>query len=390
MKLETKYIYTPFVLYVFIASMFFKYNYGSIALIILCITFLVESIKTRQFKINKEVIYFVLLPIVYIFNSIYFTFDNAVVEKVSRTCMLIVFPIIFSNIKLDFKRVKRLMLFFMFCIILFCVVSIAYVSIGYLLRETRPHLLTIEKTILVGQVYVPKVFDFHTPYICLYLLVGCIICYYLFTIKKHYLYIVLYLLQLFFLFYFTGRTSLLLALVIFILFIRKLFDSSKKGIFYSVIVYTIAFAISVFFVSKLPMLKDKIINIFDKGFGLYQRQEYLIAAYQIVKEKFLLGVGLVNYQLKLSEILKSGVTPNLHNQWLEILVPTGMLGVLSYFILKIKLFQRSISQKNRMLLMFVLCFSLAELTESLLYRQRGVFLFAFFSGFLFYMPKNTS
>ncbi len=354
------------------------YIFASIALAISITAFLTESFMLKEIKFEKSHLVFSSLIMMFIANMLYFGFDSKVLEKLLRIVPILFFPILFFNVQLNSKELNRILDFFLGSLIMFCVFSIGYVSINYWLTETREHLLTLEKTILVGQVYISRVFEFHTPYLSFYLLTGCIICYHKAFRQKKYIY--MFCLLLVFMLYFTGRTSLFLALLLFVLLLKSFFKSTKKAvILLTCIVFFIGYACYNF-----PMLNEKTMRVFEKGFGVYQRYYYLEAAFIAVKENIILGLGLVNYQVELSKFLPNGVIANTHNQYLEFFVSTGLFGLVTYLYLKFEILKKAIVQRPRTLLIFIIFFSLAELTEALLYRQRGIMLFAFITSLLFY------
>lgn len=69
---------------------------------------------------------------------------------------------------------------------------------------------------------------------------------------------------------------------------------------------------------------------------------------------------------------------NCHNQYLEVTLNSGVIGLISLLILLILPIVWSIKLKNHLLLFFILLLSLNFLTESMLETQSGVIFFAFF------------
>jgi len=74
---------------------------------------------------------------------------------------------------------------------------------------------------------------------------------------------------------------------------------------------------------------------------------------------------------------------NSHNQYLEITLRLGTPGLIIFILLLSLHFMHSLRRLDFIYLIFILIFSLSCLTESLLVRQKGIVLLAFFSPFLF-------
>ncbi len=79
---------------------------------------------------------------------------------------------------------------------------------------------------------------------------------------------------------------------------------------------------------------------------------------------------------------------NSHNQYLQTMVATGILGLLS--LLALLVFPLLFSFRKKILLYFLLAFLMAInlLVESMFERQAGVMFYAFFNGLLFFHFKN--
>lgn len=383
LSIDSVYSYTKITILLYIIFLFTPHNYSSLSLIILIVVFIYESLQLKQIKFHRTFLLFSSILIIYIFNFILFGFNIKDLEKLCRLLPILIFPIIFYNIQISKKWFKLYLLCYLISLIVYFISIIFCVTVYYFNIEDRPHLRIFNKAILYGQVMIPKWISFHTPYIGLYLLFGCIISYNLFFESKNKLYVCVYIILLVLMFYFTGRSSLFLALLFFIsLCYRGLI---KKHVIIQVLSYSFLFFIFYKILYLSPMLYDKILNIFNKGFGLYQRKLYYDATFHLLKNgNIFLGLGHTNYKVNLSSILPPNTVINLHNQYLEFLAFSGLLGFVAYLLFKLILVRFSLMNRDVYMLFIICAFSLLEITESLLYRQRGIFIFSFLVPLFYY------
>jgi len=113
---------------------------------------------------------------------------------------------------------------------------------------------------------------------------------------------------------------------------------------------------------QLRILKEQIEeeSIFLKGYGLFASRKSL-------KEKH------KNYNT-----YYTFHSYNYHNQYAQILSEAGILGLLLLLLLLIKIWSKAISSKDFFFIMFSVMITLIFFTESILWRQRGLFLFIIF------------
>ena len=98
-----------------------------------------------------------------------------------------------------------------------------------------------------------------------------------------------------------------------------------------------------------------------------------------------MGVGIANVQDELNncygvngdeEMIKSEY--NTHNQYFDITLSLGILGILIFVLMLAYPMYLSIIQRNHVYLFFLIFISLCFFSENLLSRQYGVIFFAFF------------
>jgi len=145
---------------------------------------------------------------------------------------------------------------------------------------------------------------------------------------------------------------------------------------------------------SLPYTRERIKLLFTYNEVAYDnsvnsRKEIWNAATDVVAQNPILGTGTGDAEADLIQAyanngFKLGVEEkyNAHNQYLQILVETGWLGLLcfaGFFFLCLRL---AIKHKNYLYLAFLLLWLVNISTESMLETQSGVVFFSFFNALL--------
>jgi O-antigen ligase len=79
---------------------------------------------------------------------------------------------------------------------------------------------------------------------------------------------------------------------------------------------------------------------------------------------------------------------NAHNQFLEVLLENGIIGLVLFISIFVSMFYIGISDKNLLYIMFILMIFMFLLFETVLNRLAGVTFFSFFSMLLCYTDTN--
>lgn len=130
--------------------------------------------------------------------------------------------------------------------------------------------------------------------------------------------------------------------------------------------------------------------------GLNTRLALWTCAIDEVKKRPMFGSGIGDVQ---NDLLKNYTEKNFifaiqskyncHNQYLDILLSNGIVGLFIFLYLLIYLVIKSIKEKNGLLLGTLIVFAIACLTENVLGRNQGVVFIGFFIGLIsFNCPKN--
>jgi O-antigen ligase len=83
------------------------------------------------------------------------------------------------------------------------------------------------------------------------------------------------------------------------------------------------------------------------------------------------------------EFYKNGLNPwyenyNIHNQFIQVLAELGLLGLVVYLLLHVSIFIQALKTKNYLLAAFLIGFTIFQITESVIERNKGIVFFVFF------------
>lgn len=186
-----------------------------------------------------------------------------------------------------------------------------------------------------------------------------------------------------------------ITLPVIVLYIFYLHKMLLKGILLSLIVAVAGG----WLVWQLPFVKwrvqmtvfKKYENVKDDNNGLAAREIMWRSAVELIKQKPLLGYGLQNgseqlvtkYQenhFELGAINKYDA----HNVYLQILLNTGIVGLLPFLTMFILALVKGIRQKNFLLLLLTIIIMTESFTEALFETQKGIVFFLLFLLLLYY------
>ena len=204
------------------------------------------------------------------------------------------------------------------------------------------------------------------------------------------------------------RTTIVTALIFTLIYAAYSLGKQKK---YVPLILGSAFIVSTtaYIVVNNPILKDRIkesINynneyaINKQWGGTAVRKLIWKYSFQVIEKEPFLGVGIGDSQDELNKSYKNVTESsalknknyNAHNEILQILINTGILGLIVFYGSQFALIQIN-NKKNSLLILFFVVFFLAGLTESYLERDMGIRVYAFFSSVLFisnYMDEDTT
>jgi O-antigen ligase len=188
------------------------------------------------------------------------------------------------------------------------------------------------------------------------------------------------------LYFLSSRAGILSALLLVPLYLIIQFKKIKKW-WVSVLILIVAIPLLIFSFSKNDRMKsffpEKADTSFMEKIMLDNRVPIWKSTFSVIKHNLFIGVGPgdASHDLR-KEYLKEGYTEayynnlNAHNQYLEILLGTGLIGFLIIvYILGLVIYQ-AIVKRNLLFMLFIMAILIFFLFESILNRIAGVTFFS--------------
>ena len=361
---------------------------------------------------NKYKLLFIMFVVYYLWQAIgliYTTDIKMGLLNLFGRLALILFPLVLifpgETIKNKAKILIRIFALSTFLFILFCFVYALYrsVSLQNGLWTFNPH--PAEYPWLSYFYGSDLTISQHPSYIAMYVLLSVFICFeswFDHSAKFQYriLWLILGFLLLISMYFLSSRAGILISLILIPFYIIYKFNRLRKGKFIWIVVILIVILL-------IPLvLKNKRVDylygeVFNKQVD-YQRKKdprFLIwgSTLNIVRQNLLLGVGIGDVRTELAkeyerigEVEMAKERLNAHNQFLEVLLENGIIGLVLFISMFICMFYIAFSDKNLLYGMFILMLFMFFLFETILYRLAGVSFFSLFSYLLLYIPKNPS
>lgn len=162
---------------------------------------------------------------------------------------------------------------------------------------------------------------------------------------------------------------------------------SKKSLSYLLILALLFSSLFLFNRRMREMISFKTYEKVDTNYSNSIRLGIYSCVSEILKEDWLLGVGVGNAQKALddcyqnkSEVLLQKLY-NSHNQYLDVWLKTGILGLFIFLIFLGMNIRKAIYNRNYFLLSILLFFGIIFLAENALSRQTGIIIFYFLITF---------
>lgn len=344
------------------------------------------SEKWKRIKENKAYLFFLLF---YLFMglSAFWTDD---LKNFGRLFQLklsfFLIGLVWSSTLMTFQQVKRIVLFFSGVVALHLLIDQIYITCiadqvdvhdFSLISQNRKHYIALYSLFSFGGVG-----------------------YYILNSKMKLERVLLTLLALFLAYnilFIGSRIHILGMITIVGYFLLQLFNSKlPKRVLHIAWLSILSFILITYFSSdrlqfKVDETKDEIVRMFDKTSRKNPNPRVYIwpEAIKAINETPIIGQGLGDSQKAINKYTSqldveywidgdnkkfSENTFNCHSQFLEILLQTGIVGLL---IFGLSLFY-SFKRPTRLYIIFAICFIMSMFTESIFERQFGVVFFAFF------------
>ncbi|WP_340169482.1 O-antigen ligase family protein [Lacinutrix sp.] len=351
----------------------------------------------------------IALYFVYIlFEALHQPFDMSVIEKKAA---LLVLPIAFTCSNFTQKKYRQILSYFVYGTLIACIIcyfnaffnSLSFIGGLHFDFQSTSSLKNnfLESSMYGGNHFFGDNFSiFHqSVYFALFINISVIILLFTDIIKLRL--ILKYTLLLFFgliIFQISNRVNIV---VFFLLLLFRLLTVNglrvKLILFFSVLVFG---SLILFNNPRTKVLIDKVINFelvtdreAENSFGT--RILVWDASLNVIKNNLALGVGFSNAYNQLQKVYKEKryVVPyrnrlNSHNQYLQIVIECGVLGLMCLLIIQYVLLPK-VNNKHRLFsLYFLLIININFLFESVLNRYSGLICFAFFYCCIIGLKKN--
>lgn len=369
--------------------------------------------KNSAFKIKREVkwlaLFFLLFYIWQMVGIIYSENTSAAWNIFLSRLSLIFFPLVLvmpgERITKHIKIILKLFTLCTLLFILFCFINSFYNSLslqnGKLVFDSIPH-----EGYWEGYFYGSYfAFNQHPSYLAMFVIISSLMAFESWydksnSKKQRIFWLVAGIFLLFSLYYISSRSGLLAAiLVIPVYFFYKL--KSSKNRTYLILLITVF----VFCLSVLVRQNDRVRiflhemsgESFKKRVLEDQRFVFWESAIQVFRENIVLGVGLGDLRDELSKEYKNSGKEelvknyyNVHNQFLEIMVEEGIIGLVLFLLVLSCIAYIAISQKNIIYGLFLPMMLIFFMFETVLYRLPGVVFFSLFSFLLLHLKVTKN
>ncbi|QSZ41330.1 hypothetical protein GJV85_04155 [Sulfurimonas aquatica] len=209
----------------------------------------------------------------------------------------------------------------------------------------------------------------------------------------------------------TGRTGQLAYLVaLFVLMIIKYRVSLKSLIIFSLLSFSIffgAYKALPIFQERVDFAKSDIIKLkqqdFNTSWGL--RAAFWIITYKSMQDNFFLGVGIGDHKIEAKRVMLENLnlnfdkntiehcsTTHYHNQYLMVLVQSGIIGLMLMLYLLYQIYKIKIEEDElrNIKILFLTIFLVAFIAEPLWMKQFTAALFVLFVGIFIAVDKNQT
>ena len=375
------------------------------AIIVLTVAWIFQQPFRRLGHMLKTNLYFWLISGLYILTviSLLYTEDlKGGFWELEKGVALLLFPLLMATANpMRQSRVDFILKSFLASNLIFGIISVLYATYKYVVDG---------ENIFFYHHLVSPLFNSHATYYSMYLIFSLFILYYLyFKYAKPSLTFTL----------FTAVVTVFFSVLIYLLAIRSVIFFFTCAVLAAIIYYVyrtrnikfgigmlVAFFLLVFFAFREnEVLKEKFFQILEnyqyelskdhiEGYnGLTTRLAQWESSLSIVRKHPVFGVGPADVQAHLQKIYLENYLLysyrnqfNAHSQYVQTCLGLGFIGLAVFVASLLVAGVRAMLEKNLLYLGFVVLFSFCCITESMLYVQKGLVFYSFFTSlFLFQM-----
>ena len=368
-----------------------RYNYYAI------IVFALIWVYKKRYKASREIL---LQSKVYISLCIYFAFvlvsllysedlsyGLRVVESKST---LIVLPILLTGFTWDSLLRKDILKVFVICTFLLTVYSLVTTFYHFDMGSDWSYFSWI----------LPQTSALSSNYYAIYLSIAILALIFEFPRVRS---TVSMAILIFVIFYFACFLALLasraalVGTVLVIVFFSIFTISRNHGQerYRGIVIFSLTILTSFVLISTAPYLKSRIKqSVYN--FPTDPRYKLFVSVVNVFQKSPVFGVGVGDVKDELIEEYRKAENVeaytnkyNAHNDWLQILISTGLVGFVLFLNFFFRLIKVAWNSKDLYSISFLLFFITVSLTESTLERNKGIMFFAFFVTFFFIIKRET-
>lgn len=411
-----------FVLFSFliIFSLPFSSQITSISIIGLAVVWVVNGYFLEYRKLARyDFFNFLIFYLLFVFGVLYSEDKKNAFFQLEQKFSLIALPVLFLTYpKISLKSFNLILYLFVFSgliLSLYTLVNACYVNFFVESNDFINELLFTNQ-VIAGYI------GFHSTYFSVYIILAIIILLNFMTINtnKSKLYIVSSILLIFYFLFFlillASRMAIIsFAVLISVYFIRALLN--KKYLFYKISVAVLVCFFAVFFVQKSNYLSNRLnelnnINtneLIGSNYenGISQRIFFWQNAVEIIKKSPIYGYGSGDVNIEFDKQYQNLLSDNpnypesvvraihffkdsnynAHNQYLQILISFGIIGLGIFVFFIGRFFYLSVIYKINILFYYLIVVVFLFFTECLFERQYGLVLFVFITSLLLFQNK---
>lgn len=380
----------------------------NIAIIISSVFAIYLLLSGRKYTFSPLVILFLILFTLYLLSFIWTENIPKGLNILGRRASLIIFPFLFLFFYpyINKKTLHRILLFFVGGVLLFGSVLIIF-SIREIILNKDPWYFFFTRNVRT-QLHIISPISLPPPYFGIYLNLTIVFLLYFFRGSR--------ILKLFFLLFSfvlllinSAQVAIFSCAIIFYLYLLRL--TLQKFVWVHILalhVLLVMFFIALFWwlkdLNALPGLQLSELGYWENPIyrvsrtfieGDPVRKENWTSSLAAIKENWLLGTGigdnidvLQKYRDHSSWVYKEKY--NSHNQFLDIGISLGVIGLGTLLLIYYELFKLSFLKRSFLLFNVTLIFCLSMVTENILARYHGIVLFCFVTLLLYsYLSKKN-
>lgn len=374
---------------------FFSRELTTISIISLCILWMLSIKFNSLIYLIKNNIFIILLCGLYLIFALSTIYSKNLKEAVSHLeikASLFIFPLILGTLKIHNKKVIDY-IFISFSIgwLIKFLISLINAIVNFYFIQNKSFVNFFSETHYF-------IIEFHRQlnFHYVYFSIAFIIVYVYFSeifIKKLQLlfYFIFILFGSIIVLFIQSRVAIIIFFIITEIYIVRFFHLRFKNSLKLILSLSIyhTFLIGIFF---FTLHKTELLSRFFNN-SMFDRSNIIILAFKSLKNNFNLffgdGIGdsqqrLYNIYLKYQFLEYYNNKYNAHNQYLEIFLSNGLIGLFYFLFILIYPLYLALKNKKTIYILFSITFLIAFLTESWLNTNKGVVLYSFFNSLLIF------